>query len=314
MKVNFDIKKGIDTVSTAIDKTAEFGKHAASDVKNSLIALSEKSKQDGYLRRLKKYNPLFWEVYNSSTFAIPNMIVIVDDAVRRGIDVCEGAMGWLSNQGGMEVLHLYDEAVGSSGLQFVPSADCDAVYYVDSFCRNRFIRIDCIFSTAHEERLAELKHVAHALGAKKCTIEITESSKEVNVQHGKVGISGKLNASAKASSGESAEQSASYKDSSTRSGHIVANFEGNDSPKKPKLKWFTHDPNIKRLIEMRCKRDNSIQSETLQISGASTATMSKKTAYSIDCSISKLGVKGNSVMESQVIKENQTTLIFHIEF
>ena len=314
MKINIDLQKSIDTVANAIDKTAEFGKHTAFEVKNSLVALSEKSKQDSYLRRVKKYNPLFPDVYNSSTFTVPNMIVIVDDAVRRGIDVCEGAIGWISNQGDMEVMHLYDEAVPTCGLQFAPTADCEAVYYVDNFCRNRYIRVDCIFSSAHEERLAELKHVAHALGAKKCTIEISESSKEISVQNSKMGISGKISAGPKGSSAESAEHKSSYNDVNRRSGRITAEFEGNNTPKKPKLKWFAHDPNIKKLIEMRCKQGNSIHSETLQISGASTATMSKKTAYSIDCSINKLGFKGNSMMESQVVKENQTTLIFHIEF
>ena len=29
------------------------------------------------------------------------MIMIVDDAVRRGIDVCEGSIGWRSNENGI---------------------------------------------------------------------------------------------------------------------------------------------------------------------------------------------------------------------
>lgn len=315
MKINFDIKKGTEAVSDFFEKTSDMGKRAIADVQQNSIALSEKMKQDSYLRRLKKYNPVFPDAYNSTTFNTPNMIIIVDDAVRRGIDVCEGSIGWLSNEGGMEVFHLYDEAVPVSGLQFIPSAECDATYYVDNFNRNRFIKLECIFSKAHEERLAELKHIAHSLGAKSCTIEISESSSEVNISKKKAAI--QANAAVHgigASSTESAEQNASYKSTTHRSGKITAQFEGSDTPKKPKLKWFVHDDNIKHLIDMRCKGINTVKAETLILSGNSSATMSAKTACSIDNAISKMKVKGSSTMESQVMKENQSTLIFCVEF
>ena len=179
MKFTIDTKKGAEAVSEFLQKTSDQSKKALADVQAGAVAISEKSKQDSYMRRLKKYNPLFPEMYHSADFNIPNMIVIRDDAERRGIDVCEGAIGWLGTVGGMEVLYLYDEAVAESGITFVPVASCDAVYYVDNHDRSRFIRTDCIFSKAHEERIAELKHVAHALGARKCTIEISESSMEM---------------------------------------------------------------------------------------------------------------------------------------
>ena len=106
----------------------------------------EKSKADSYARRMKKYNPLSPDQYKSDIFNLPNIIMIVDDAVRRGIDVCEGSIGWLSKESGVEILSLYDEAVEFSGIQFVSAVTCNAPYYVDSFNRNRFIRTDCIFT------------------------------------------------------------------------------------------------------------------------------------------------------------------------
>ena len=169
-------KKGAEAFSGLVRSTRDFGKKAADSAKNGVSAMVERSKSESYARRLKKYNPIFPEQYLSEGFNLPNMIMIVDDAVRRDIDVCEGAIGWLGKDSGMEVLYLYDEAVDFSGIQFVPMVTCDAVYYVDSFDRNRFIRTDCIFSKAHEERLAELKNIAYLLGARRCVIEIEESS------------------------------------------------------------------------------------------------------------------------------------------
>ena len=194
MKITIDTKKSAEAVSGFLQKTSDLGKKTVSDVQAGAVALSEKAKQDSYLRRLKKYNPLFPDVYHSESFNLPNMIMIRDDAERKGIDVCEGAIGWLGNESGMEVLYLYDEFVRDSGITFVPSADCDAVYYVDSFDRTRYLRVDCIFKKAHEEKLAELKYVAYCLGAKSCTIEISESNVEVSVSKKKaaLGLGGNL--------------------------------------------------------------------------------------------------------------------------
>ena len=313
MKINIDTKKGKEALTKALQKTSEAGKKAVNDIQQGAKDLSEKAKNDSYSRRLKKYNPLFPETYQSETFNIPNMIMIRDDAERRGIDVCEGAIGWLDNANGMEVMCLYDEAVKMSGIQFIPTVTCDAIYYVDSFDRNRFIRTDCIFSKAHEERLAELKNIAYSLGAKTCSIEINEANFEVSLSNKKASLNGNIK-NANISTNEKFEQSLSHENSSQRSGRIVVEFEGSDNPKRPKLKWFEHDDNIKKLIEIRCKNANAIKSETLELSGASSATMSQKTAYAIDGAISKMGVKGASDMEKHAKSEHQSKLIFNIEF
>lgn len=314
MKINIDTKKGSQALSDILQKTSDVGKKVVVSVQNSAKTLSDKTKNDGYLRRLKKYNPLFPEVYNSETFTLPNMIMIVDDAVRRGIDVCEGSIGWINKEGGMEVLYLYDEAVEMSEIQFIPTITCDAVYYVDSFDRNKFIRTDYIFSKAHEERLAELKHIAYSLGAKSCSIEISETSVEVQLDKKKFDAKENIRIKGTINSSETQEQNLSYKGKNQRSGQIRIEFEGNNAPKHPQLKWFAHDENIKKLIEMRCECNNSIKHESLELSGASFATMSQKTAFAIDSTISKMGIKGGVAMETQATKENLSKLIFDIEF
>ena len=314
MKI-LDTKKSKDVVSELTKKASDTGKKAAEGVVKGAKDLAEKAKNDSYARRLKKYNPLFPEQYKDESYCLPNMITIVDDAVRRGIDVCEGAIGWTSKQNDMEVLHLYDEAIEMSGIKFIPMATCDAIYYVSSFDRNVFIRTDCIFSRAHEERMAELKNIAYSLGAKSCEIEITEESVEISSQ--KKAFSSSATATikgVKVSESESAEQSASSKISNQRSGKIIAEFEGSETPRRPELKWFANDDTIKGLIEMRCTNNNSLKSETLILSGSSSAAMSQKTAYAIDTAVSKMGAGASSNMESEAIRENTSKLIFNIKF
>ena len=151
MAINTDTRKGTGKFSNFLQKTTEVGKSAAESVQKSAAAFSEKVKEDSYQHRLNKYNPLFSDEYFAAEFVLPHLIVIVDEAVRRGIDVCEGAIGWLGKENDVEILYLYDEAVPFSGLQFIPTATCDAVYYVDSFDRHSFIKADCYFRKVQDD-------------------------------------------------------------------------------------------------------------------------------------------------------------------
>lgn len=312
MKIEFDKKKNTEVLTNLVQTTVDLGKKAVEDTKAGVTAMVEKSKADEYARRMKKFNPLFPEQYQSETFNLPNIIVIVDDAIRRGIDVCEGAIGWLSQDSGTEVLHLYDEAVLFSGIQFIPTVTCDAVYYVDSFDRNRFIRTDCIFSKAHEEKIAELKHIAYSLGAKRCTIDISESSASSKTKE----RSADFNASAdKISGNANANYELSNKSSNRRHGHDEVEFTGFRFPKKPTLKWFAHDDGINRLIDICCSGRRGVKTETLELSGTTSATMTQSVACAIDGVISKtINLKGNVSMKSQAKEEHRSKLLFHIEF
>lgn len=307
MKINFDKKKLAETTAEIVQKTVDTGKKVAVGTKKNVENAIEKAKSDALLRKLKKLNPVFPEQYQSEMFNLPNIIMIVDDAVRRGNKLCDGAIGWLSNDAGVEMLCLYDEAIDFSELKFIPAPICDAIYYVDSFDRSKYIRTDCIFSKAHEERIAELKHIAHCLGARKCSIEISESQSGINVQKRSASVSESVYG---VDTQESTETNLRQSGSNSRCGKIEIEFEGNTDCVEPELKWFSYDDTIKRLIEMRTSNSNSIKSETLELSGASSATMSQKTAYAIDSAVGGGGVS----LSSQAEKEYRSKLIYHIEF
>ena len=66
---------------------------------------------------------------------------------------------------------------------------------------------------------------------------------------------------------------------------------------------------------MRCSGNNPAKTKTLTLSGSSYATMSLKTAYSINNAISELGsVGGQASMDTQAEKEHHSKLVFHVEF
>lgn len=312
MKISFDKKKGAEAIAAIAQGTADIGKKVAEGVKSGTTTVVQKTKSDAYARRLKKYNPLFPDQYNNETFNLPNIIVIVDDAVRKDIDVCEGAIGWLGKENGVEMLYLYDEAVPFSGIQFIPTATCDAVYYVDSFDRNNYVKADCYFRKVQEERSAELEHIACCLGAKWCSVEIVETQKTAQAKKKKAVLKESVKG---VSSEENAEQSSSAKSTTELRSRNYSEFRGNDVPQKPNLKWFAHDSTIQQLIMARCSGDNSITVKELDFYGSSFTTMSKKAACAIDCALATMdSVSGSTSMEAQATKEQESRLVFRVEF
>ena len=313
MKINIDTKKGKEAFSKVLQKTSDAGKKAVADIQQGAKDFSDKQKQEAYQKRMEKYNPLFIEEYENDSFVIPNIIVFVDEGERKDIDVCQGAIGWKESENNTDMLFLYNDCLEMSEFVFYP-AKSDGVFVADTFDKNKYLRVDTVFNKAHEERMAELKQIAYSLGAKSCSIEITESNTEIQTDKKSAGI--KLGLPKKvASVGVQNDNTSSSANSIKRTGKIVAEFNGHDNPEQPKLKWFANDENIKNLIEMRLSKQNSIKSEVLELAGSTSATMSQKTACAIDGALSKLGsAKASSNTEKQAQKEQNSILLFAVEF
>ena len=303
--------KGAKVAVNVISRTASGGKAVATGVSQGAKELAIKMQNDAYIRKKKKYNPLFPEEYASADFFLPNIICIVDDAVRRDIDVCQGAIGWREKKGGSEVLCLYDEFVPDSGLTFVPAPMCDEIYYVDAHDRKRFIKLDCIFQQAHDEKLAELEYIAYSLGAKRCVVEFDE----VQTQHQKKKRDIKTGENAGGASAKENYSSEMHNDNAEhRYSRSEAVFKGNANVTRPQLKWFAHDGNILNLIEYRCDKGNEITAKTLILSGSASATMGRKAACSIDAAAAGYKVAQSCSMEESSIKESQTRITYILEF
>ena len=320
-KISSDVlAKGAKAVTGAVTKTGALGKKLVGSVQGTVHDMSEKAKNDRYLKELKKYNPLFPGEFASETFDVPNIIMICDDAERRGIEVCEGAIGWREkNKDNVEILYLYDNFVENSGLHFIPAPQCDAVYYVDNFDHTRFIRADEVFKKAHNDKVAELRNVAFCLGAKRCDVRIIES--DIQKESIKQDSSYSETADAylvEASAGITTSHQASSYSKTDRAGLTSSEWSGNQAVTRPELKWFRYEETVLKLIENRLSGENHIKRERLELSGSSTATMSRKAAVAVDALVSKSGVsagsKTSNSLEAQATKESSRTLIFDIEF
>ncbi len=296
MKQEQNEEKKANKISTLFQKTVQ-------KVKQGTQLHSEKKQEKAKIAREKKYAPLFPETYNSAEFNIPNLIKIVDDAERKDIDVCKGAIGWLSKEKGVEVLYLYDEAIESSGLCFIPAPICDSVYYVDPHNRNIFISMDCYFTNTQEEKLAELQHIAFSLGAKKYSVKLTIDQSKKSELESKYNIkNAKVNGEVQ-----------SKKSTDMRAQAVAqANFEGERTPTEPTLCWFANDKNVLNLIQMCCadKQEKSIKNYTIELN--SSASMSLSTAMKIESAMKVMKLNGNIANKSA--EEHSQKLVFTLEF
>lgn len=273
--------------------------------------IAKKIKEENTNAQLKRLNPVFSEEYNDSDFSLPNMIVIVDDAERKDIELCKGAIGWKSVEKGMEILHLYDSAVSSSGLLFSPAPMCNSVYYVDPHKTTFFVDINDLHKRMQQEKLAELADVANCLGAKSYSVEIFEEEKHIG--HGTV----KAKAGAKVKVAD-AKIEAEHKEETLQHGirraYSAAEFDEKRDPIEPVLCWFKNDDNITGLIKHICRDHGRAISKTLIFEGSEHAVMSQETAAQIDAAVKKLGIKAGGKMEKKAESEYSSKIVFKMEF
>lgn len=315
MEENKKGKKVETAINNFVGKVSVFGKKTVDEIKRNNEEKALKREEEKRQEKLKKLNPLFPEKYWDDNFKKPNIIMITDGVERRNEELCAGAIGWIDDRNNVEVMCLYEDFVNESKINFIPYPECNALYVVENFNHDRFLKIDIIFDKAHEEKIAELEHIAYSLGAKNCSIEIVETERSNDSSRNDSSMGGfGLIKGAKIKANVQSLSSNKKAESSSLNGTKITVFEGHDNPVKPMLKWFTHDDNINRLIEMRCKDPKSIKSQSLIIEGSSSRAISQIMAKKLDCAISKFGAKMEKSIESEFIKESSKKLVFEVEF
>ena len=183
----------------------------------------------------------------------------------------------------------------------------NSLFCAETYNESQYISVERVFGKAHEEKLAELEHIAYALGAKSCSIELVESDDITDFKTHDGQASLKI---LKASAKEKSKNATSH----NLSGRTVSTFAGSDTPVRPTLKWFKNDHNILNLIEMRCSDINAIHSRTLILEGSSSMTMEQNKARNIDIATAKVGIKLHASMEKLHRKEYSSKLIYQVEF
>ena len=320
MPIHETVKKAAKTAastateafSTASETAANVGEKAvkaASSGVSKVASAAQKKHQESLLAR---YNPVFPNEFLSPNYDLPNLIIIEDGDSRKDIDVCKGAIGWLSKTKGMEVLHLYEEAVAFSNLCFYPIPKIDSAYYVDSLGGDRFLDLDSYHEVIQKEKMTELKNIARSLGAKECYLETYEEDRSYTKSKRSADVS--IKPTIMKNTSGSADQQVNSEHTQKRSIMFKQVFEGSANPIRPELNYFKNDSEILSLIDSRCGKDNQTKEYSFQLDTSSSSAMSITTAMKIDSALKVAKVKASSTFMHDTEQESKRKFIFHINF
>ena len=164
-------------------------------VKKGTQEIKERTDEKSWQLELKSLQPIFPTQaegavsLDDADFLMPKFIRIVErDKKRLESPVCQGSIGYGSDQKGLHVVNIFRDSIESFGLTFYP--DCDGeFYYMDPSDRDSYIALDEYFSYLKIARVNELKKIAQDLGAKH--FKITYKEKCVSFAEEKVKATGK---------------------------------------------------------------------------------------------------------------------------
>lgn len=306
-------EKSQQGATAVVNKAQKNAVLVATEAQKAAAVAAEAAKQARTDLRVAYYKPVKPEDYRSPDFSLPNLIVISDADERKGIDVCKGAIGWLSTQKGVDVLHLYDEFVDQSGLIFYKFPQQGGIYYRDQVERNRFVDLSDYMNIAQSDRNTELKDIARKLGAKRCTLEMHEEKKLVISANGKANSGATAPKHVKADCGGKANLHFTTNSDSTTL--LEQTFEGSAEPQRPKLHWFAQDKEILSLIDGRFQESGArITSYHAHWNKGVMATFNLAAAEKLDAALKDLKVTQNFSIAGEVQREQRCSFDFYVEF
>lgn len=266
------------------------------------------------------YKPVFPDEYNSPDYKIPKMIVIKDEASRKGIDVCKGAIGWADKIGELEALCMYDDWAKTCGLSFMPTLTLDTAYYVHPFDSSKYVRVEDYITTMKKDMDAELADVAYCLGAKSYKIEHTEKkSRSFHVKgHSKNSGSAPLLVDGdpvQASLDGKGKVSFGYAHESECHEFLQQTFAGEAKASVPELRWYKDDSSVNQLIKTRCSEGMNVsKTYRCEITNTYSACVGIGLAKKLDGALAAIKIGQKSKLQSDLKKDSKMEYVYEVNF
>lgn len=285
------------------------GESMGNTVKKGAQAVKENAEERARSLELKSLRPIFPASLDDANFLMPKFIRIVDrDKKRAESEVCQGSIGYESNQKGLYIANIFRDSIEVFGLIFYPDCDCE-FYYIDPSERDRYIALDEYFSYLKISRVNELKKIAQDLGAKH--FKITYKEEQTSFSEKKMKIKSHIKAAAATTA--DAERESSQKKYTTIEVAAEMEFPGH-MPIEPKLKYLQRDPSIQTLIAMRMDASAPLLHEKFMLKMSNSSGMKESDAVKIDAVLKGLKCSGNATVASEARNEARRYFEYDIEF
>ena len=308
-------KDMLDTALQAVDQNDD-GKFNLADVtaiagtvsdavQKSTQSLKETAGEKARALELKSLQPIFPDSLSDANFLMPKFIRVVDrDKKYIESEVCQGSIGYNSDQKGLRIVNIFKDSLDSFGLAFYPDHEQE-FHYVDPCDRDRYISLDEYFAYIKIVRINELKKLAQDLGAKH--FKVTYMEEQIAFSENKVKVNAKGPATIDASHNSIEKKFTNIKIESE------SDFPGHP-PIKPQLKYMQRDPSIQNLIAMRMDESSPLLHEKFMLKLSNSSGLKETDAVKIDAVLKGLKVSGNATVASEAKNEARRYLEYEIEF
>lgn len=309
----------VDSTKEAVEKSAEFVGDAAKTVgdfadsqlksaKKFFNKLSDDFGESKLQKDLEKFKPIFAKEINSD-FHLPKMISVVDYDKRMQIEACKGAVGYQETVKNVDVTGIYEKDAETFGIDFYPTKT-SSVYYVHPLDEKTYIQLSEYFTYLKEARIAELKRIAQALGAKhfKVTIEEQKTSEFTKKDHAKVKLGIIKNKAGVDANKESGEKKYEFL------GIASESYFNPKEPERPELKFWAKSETIKNLIEQRLSKDGSLTFESFKLDYNTLTGITESEAAKIDGVLKALKFDGAGSITEKAKEESRKRFEYIIEF
>ena len=322
-KVNEKIVEAVDTAKDIAERTIDFvgeaanaaGDFAEAQLKNAksfMNRLNEDLSEAKYKRDKEKYKPIFADQLISNELVYPEMINVVENDKRMGIEACYGAVGYNDKKNGINIVGIYKQDINKfNNIEFYPNKT-SYIYYVHPFDKNKYIRIDEYFTYLKEARVAELKKIAQQLGAKYFKVSIMEE-KTIDAEK-------KTNAKAKLSFGKEKAEVDVKKEASEKKYEFIgvaseSTFKNEGKqPVRPELRFWANNIAIENLIEQRLSEDSPLTHETYRLDYNTSTGITETEAVKIDGALKMLKFTGAGSISEKAKEESKRRFEYEIEF
>lgn len=276
-------------------------------VKKGTKAVKETAEETARILELKTLQPVFSEDLGNEDFVMSRFIRVTErDKKRAESDVCQGSIGFVSDQKGFRIVNLFRDSVNKFGLTFYPDKESE-FYYVDPSDRNGYIALNEYFSHLKLLRINELQKLAQDLGAKHFRVTYKEEKASLAERRSNAKINMKPLATG--------EKETNSTDTNFSTVEVAAemSFPGH-SPIKPQLKYLCNDPSIKTLVEMRMDEKAPLLHQKYMLKLSNSSGLKESEAVKIDAALKGMKCAGNTTVVSEVQNESKRYLEYEIDF
>ena len=308
--------KAKDTIVNAVDQNGD-GTLDMKDVSalaqaagNAANAMKSNAEAKNREKELQALQPIFPADLTSAEFALSKLIRVLEiDKKHAESKVCQGSVGFVTEQKGLRIINIYKNAINVFGLTLFPGTDSD-VYYVDPSDRDKYIALDHYFDYLKIARVNELQKIAQDLGAKHFRVTYKEKRETVAKQEMKGKAGGKL-----AAGKVDAEGAHSLSASDNTNIQVAAELQClGHAPIAPKLYYLRGEPTIQSLIALRMDENSPIFHQEFSIQLSNSSGICEKDACKIDAALKAMKLTGNATMVSEVQKESRRSFEYEVDF